>query len=586
MSVSLTASVFLLMCLLLNISCKSEAQPSPSRNISACYTPSNSSPYQENVKTVLSSLTSKHTSDYLAGFATAVARQGTPDQVFGLFLCRADLSSASCQACVTNASEGILLGCAGYKDSTIWYDLCMLTYNYQPIVSTLRVSTHACWYEYNISDATTTSFKKLLKVTLEALIPNAAGAQLAGKKFAVNRTSLAELWPLYTLAQCTPDLTAPNCSQCLQAAAEKLPLGKGGAMSLLQSCNIRYSNYLFYNETTVAELLSPPPAPAPRSAEAIPNSPALVPRYRANLSFDSDLPVPPVPPEPMIPLDPAPISPLLRSPPPAPAPRSPLLLSPPPAPAPRSAEDIPRPGVIVAIIIAAISVTVVLFLILCCFLRRRHGFKQYKNVAKDIKTAEAMQFDFAAIQAATSNFSADNELGKGGFGVVYKGRLQDGQDVAVKRLFRSSFNCCAEFKNEVEVVAKLQHRNLVRLLGFCVEGEEKILIFEYMPNRSLDYFLFDSEKRGLLDWSRRYSIISEIAQGMLYLHEYSRLRIIHRDLKIGNILLDANMHPKISDFGMARIVGVDQTQGTASKIAGTLDYIRQEEQFLCSSRQC
>ncbi|XP_031392649.1 putative cysteine-rich receptor-like protein kinase 9 [Punica granatum] len=276
-SVSFTASVFLLMCFLLNISCKSEAQPSPIRNISACYTPSNSSLYQENVKTVLYSLTSKNTSDYLAGFATAGARQGTPDQVFGLFLCRADLSSASCQACVANASKGILLGCVGYKDSTIWYDLCMLTYNYQPIVSTLRVSTYAYWYEYDISDAEAISFNKLLNVTLEVLIPNAS-VQLAGKKFAVNRTSLTESWPLYTLAQCTPDLTAPNCSQCLQAAAEKLPRGKGGAMSLLQSCNIRYANYSFYNETAVAQLPSPPPAPAPRSAEAIPNSPALAPR--------------------------------------------------------------------------------------------------------------------------------------------------------------------------------------------------------------------------------------------------------------------------------------------------------------------
>ncbi|PKI67060.1 hypothetical protein CRG98_012598 [Punica granatum] len=247
-SVSFTASVFLLMCFLLNISCKSEAQPSPIRNISACYTPSNSSLYQENVKTV-----------------------------FGLFLCRADLSSASCQACVANASKGILLGCVGYKDSTIWYDLCMLTYNYQPIVSTLRVSTYAYWYEYDISDAEAISFNKLLNVTLEVLIPNAS-VQLAGKKFAVNRTSLTESWPLYTLAQCTPDLTAPNCSQCLQAAAEKLPRGKGGAMSLLQSCNIRYANYSFYNETAVAQLPSPPPAPAPRSAEAIPNSPALAPR--------------------------------------------------------------------------------------------------------------------------------------------------------------------------------------------------------------------------------------------------------------------------------------------------------------------
>ncbi|OWM83518.1 hypothetical protein CDL15_Pgr012999 [Punica granatum] len=141
----------------------------------------------------------------------------------------------------------------------------MLTYNYQPIISTARVSTYASWYEYNMLDATATSFNKLLEVTLEALIPKAANGQLAGKKFAVNRTSFTASQPLYTLAQCTPDLMAADCNKCLQAAAavDKLPRGKGGAMSFLQSCNIRYGNYSFYNETAVAQLLPPPPASPP-----------------------------------------------------------------------------------------------------------------------------------------------------------------------------------------------------------------------------------------------------------------------------------------------------------------------------------
>ncbi|XP_050288765.1 cysteine-rich receptor-like protein kinase 10 isoform X2 [Quercus robur] len=191
-------------------------------------------------------------------------------------------------------------------------------------------------------------------------------------------------------------------------------------------------------------------------------------------------------------------------------------------------------------------------------------------------TTDSLQYDLATIEAATNNFADDNKLGSGGFGEVFKGTLPNKQEIAVKRLSQSSQQGAEEFKNEVLLVAKLQHRNLVRLLGYCLEGAEKLLLYEFVPNKSLDYFLFDPEKRGLLDWSSRYNIIGGVARGILYLHEDSRLRIIHRDLKASNILLDANLNPKISDFGMARIFGVDETQGNTSKIVGTFGYMSPE----------
>uniref|UniRef100_A0A2N9I4B6 non-specific serine/threonine protein kinase n=1 Tax=Fagus sylvatica TaxID=28930 RepID=A0A2N9I4B6_FAGSY len=166
-------------------------------------------------------------------------------------------------------------------------------------------------------------------------------------------------------------------------------------------------------------------------------------------------------------------------------------------------------------------------------------------------------FDLATIATATNNFSSNNKLGEGAFGPVYKGTLIDGQEIAVKRLSRSSGQGVSEFKNEVVLIAKLQHRNLVRLLGCCIEGEENILIYEYMPNGSLDSFIFDQTRAKALGWSTRFSIICGIARGLLYLHEDSRLRIIHRDLKASNVLLDSKMSPKISNFGMARIFGGD-----------------------------
>ncbi|KAK8918772.1 G-type lectin S-receptor-like serine/threonine-protein kinase [Platanthera zijinensis] len=190
-----------------------------------------------------------------------------------------------------------------------------------------------------------------------------------------------------------------------------------------------------------------------------------------------------------------------------------------------------------------------------------------KGVNEEI--GELPMFDMHMMKTATSHFCIRNKLGEGGFGIVYKGKLGEGQEIAVKRLARTSTQGINEFKNEVNLIAKLQHRNLVRLLGCCIEGDERLIVYEYMPNKSLDAFLFDEGKRSLLDWQTRYRIILGIARGLLYLHEDSRLTIIHRDLKASNILLDSEMRPKISDFGMARIFGGEETVVNTTKVVGT-----------------
>ncbi|KAL1563656.1 G-type lectin S-receptor-like serine/threonine-protein kinase isoform X2 [Salvia divinorum] len=204
--------------------------------------------------------------------------------------------------------------------------------------------------------------------------------------------------------------------------------------------------------------------------------------------------------------------------------------------------------------------------------------KRKEHVRMNDGDSELPVIKMATIVQATNNFSKENMIGAGGFGLVYKGNMPSGEEIAVKRLSRSSRQGLEEFRNEVTVIAKLQHRNLVRLLGCCIEKqeEERMLIYEYLQNKSLDLFIFDYSGRTLLTWPNRYDIIMGITRGLLYLHHDSRLKIIHRDLKTSNILLDGHLSPKISDFGLARIFEEDQSLARTRRVIGTYGYMAPE----------
>ncbi|KAI7725468.1 hypothetical protein M8C21_008020, partial [Ambrosia artemisiifolia] len=230
---------------------------------------------------------------------------------------------------------------------------------------------------------------------------------------------------------------------------------------------------------------------------------------------------------------------------------------------------------------------------ICCYMWKKKGKRNeggdgfgFTNNSKSLEgpftnkdiseNVDIHVFNLSKIIVATDNFSPSNKLGEGGFGSVYKGKLLNGQEIAVKRLSQSSGQGMEEFKNEVMLIAKLQHRNLVRLLGYCFHKEEKMLVYEYLPNKGLDSIIFDQDKASLLDWKKRFQIIQGIVRGLLYLHHDSRLKIIHRDLKASNVLLDSNLNPKISDFGMAKIFGGDEDEAKTRRVVGTYGYMSPE----------
>ncbi|XP_056853418.1 probable LRR receptor-like serine/threonine-protein kinase At1g56140 [Raphanus sativus] len=185
-------------------------------------------------------------------------------------------------------------------------------------------------------------------------------------------------------------------------------------------------------------------------------------------------------------------------------------------------------------------------------------------------------FSYSELKSATQDFNPSNKLGEGGFGVVYKGNLNDGREVAVKQLSVGSRQGKGHFVAEIVAISTVMHRNLVKLYGCCYEGDRRLLVYEYLPNGSLDQALFGGDKKTLhIDWPTRFEICMGVARGLAYLHEEGSVRIVHRDVKASNILLDSNLVPKVSDFGLAKLYD-DKKTHISTRVAGTVGYLAPE----------
>ncbi|KAA8519985.1 hypothetical protein F0562_014241 [Nyssa sinensis] len=497
--------------LIINFVALTFAQPDVAlyKNCTTSGTFNNDSTYGSNLKSLQFSLSSNIDE---SGFYHS-SRGQDADTVNAVVLCRGDVELEICRSCVNEAIRNLTQDCANQREAIIFYDKCMLRYSDQSIFGIMAWGPgFEKWNIYeNVSDNDWNTFTVTRRSLLLSLRDRASSGD-SRLKYSTGEEQVPNYNTMYTLVQCTPDLSLGDCKSCLDACMQLIPTccnrSIGGAV-YKPTCNLRYElgTGPFYNQT-VPYAVPPPPPPPP------------------SLS-----------------------------------------------------------GIEIFLIVASIVIFVILTVSISIYLRKRKQRNQHHKIEKNlsvheavdgIDSVESLQYDFATIRVATDNFSAANKLGEGGFGPVYKGRLPNGQEVAVKRLSKGSGQGEQEFKNEMSLLAQLQHRNLVKLLGFCLEGEERLLIYELLTNGSLDQILFDTINGQNLDWDGRYKIIRGVAKGLLYLHEDSRLRIIHRDLKPSNVLLSKEMDPKISDFGMAKLFLQDETQGNTMRIAGTLGYMAPE----------
>ncbi|CAM0879067.1 unnamed protein product [Alopecurus aequalis] len=432
-------------------------------------------------------------------FATATA-----GSVHALALCRRDtISTTACRDCVASSFKYAQKMCPGGKTATVYYDYDGVdalqpgcTLGFSGDAGSLSPASsingnNGTIFQYSNPVTLPGSARVVAAAVRELLTKTAQDAAAASRGFATAFMDSigGDVPTLYSLAQCTPDLSEGDCLACLQLVCMVKDARMGGRVYALR-CNVRFDAFMFYDDKNIRRI-----------------------------QFSS-----------------------------------PLSMAPVPAPARTGKSKVTLQE------------------------KSTHRFQGDGLVWEmEAELSGFSVFEFHQILRATNNFSEENKLGEGGFGPVYKGHFPEGIEIAVKRLDSDSDQGFIELKNEVELIAKLQHRNLVRLMGCCSQGEENVLVYEYLPNKSLDFFIFDEDRKVLLDWDKRLEIVVGIAEGLLYLHKHSRLRVIHRDLKPSNILLDSEMNAKISDFGLAKIFSSNNNEeNTTRKVVGTYGYMAPE----------
>ncbi|KAH9325178.1 hypothetical protein KI387_005356 [Taxus chinensis] len=491
-------------------------------------------PYSTNLNRVITDLLRNGSQS--SGFNTSWHGQ-SPNQVYGLLQCIGNISAEQCSTCSREANNSLYELCANDIGGGVWLDDCFLRYANSNFISKLDTGGAYLWNTNSVASNKMANFTSITTSLLSNLSNKAYNP--ANKGLALGSAPYSSSDTVYGLVQCWRDISENDCRTCLFTGRQQLQQccsSNQGGRVLYGSCTVRYESYPFFGSASPPEE-SPAPATStpPAAAQAPNNGVNGIPQGVSKKKSSKTLP---------------------------------LVLG-------------LVGGIFLVCVVLLIGmrkrVKAAIFgkpITVATHNEERRGFSP-ESESRLLMQEQQFIFSLEELAEATENFHDKNKLGEGGFGAVYRGKTTDGRGIGVKKLSARSAQGKREFMNEVKLVANVRHRNLVKLLGCCAEGDERLLVYEHLPNKSLDTFLFDSEKRRDLDWQKRYNIILGIARGLLYLHEDSQLRIIHRDIKANNILLDEKLNPKIADFGLAKLFPEDETH-VQTRVAGTYGYMAPE----------
>ncbi|OMO76055.1 hypothetical protein COLO4_25684 [Corchorus olitorius] len=377
------------------------------------------------------------------GFFSASIGQHS-DKVYALGLCRGDSTSDACYSCINSSMHNVIDMCPNQIEAISWGGdpPCIVRYSNHRIFGVLELEPSDAGYNSKDVQLNITQFDLVWESLIGSVVRKASMGS-SRLKYATGEAYANTFQKIYALMQCTPDLSQKACETCLTQSAsyyQSFGHGKQGGYVQKPNCWFRWDLYPFYvsNASTSVSLLSPPPA---STSPSQPSTNATITTGDGGISTKTLI----------------------------------VILVP------------------IVIFLAFVILAALVFLLL----KKRKKIKQDVEISNDdTDQIETLQLDLDALRVATDNFSHVNKLGQGGFGSVYKGKLHDGQDIAVKRLSQNSGQGDQEFKNEVLLIAKLQHKNLVRLLGFCLEQGERILVYEFLPNSSLDHIIFEYAMNG------------------------------------------------------------------------------------------